>query len=255
MEQNSSNKVVSLHMQKCEGNCPHSSCCYHLKKNINQEQENKKSNLFTCSMIVGSRKYGYTIYDSRCKPLEDHDFKLLTKNPNYNITISYNDICNEKIGTLLKYKDQLQITVYTSEQILILHEFQKLFLVKDRGSWHHCFNIIDDKTDNIGRLHFPINISDKYVRLSLPVLIKHFNENARPGLSLDSCLTSWIINGKCPYNNDNYVDITYDLTTRKCPFNKNGTNLENQKIDTLFTTAAPAEQCIYEEIFNDKRPR
>ena len=43
-------------------------------------------------------------------------------------------------------------------------------------------------------------------------------------VSLDSCLLNWIINSECVFTR-NYIDVSYDGSLRKCPYNKDGITL------------------------------
>ena len=68
---------------------------------------------------------------------------------------------------------------------------------------------------------------------------------------MDSCLTSWIINKECPYTT-NYIDISYDWTVRRCPFEKEGVIIPkdfitNQNYIDLFNLPKSYGKCSYEE--------
>ena len=69
-----------------------------------------------------------------------------------------------------------------------------------------------------------------------------------PSITLDSCLENYVVHGKCVYN-ENYVDLNFDGTFRKCPFTKNG--IEVKKTDTIQSMIKHKEkpECIYSKLF------
>lgn len=136
------NKVISLHQQRCEENCPHASVCYHKNKDVrNIDVKIKRVDLL---------KSGYTVYESLCNSISKDNLQLLKKYKNYNITLSYNTIYDLLTGKsykfLLQRKDQIQVTVYNRLQAIVLKEFQKIFLVKDKESFilYKSFLVDDD---------------------------------------------------------------------------------------------------------------
>lgn len=238
MEQNCSNKIISLHMMKCEDKCHNDSSCYHLQKNI------IVNDTYNFDIEYWLKK-GYIIYNSLCKPIKENDLRLLELYKNYNITISCLDVI---ISEIMQFKNQIQLSVYDSSDLTIYADFQKLFLIKDLESYAICLYIITNNITKYGRIHFNIDQNTKNIKDYIHYISKIFNFLKPSLFSLDSCFTSWVINGKCPYDDNNYIDITYDGTARKCPFNKNGNILSNDTTLDIFKFAASHEKCLYKEL-------
>lgn len=244
--QNNSNKVVSLHLEACDRHCPHSSICYHDKKGTEQLSG-------IGELVQRCVDEGYIVYDSVCTNTRLSSGRLLvkaTKHKNYNFTFSIRALSrlNREIRNIAS---QIQVSVYDKNEIADLYVFQKLFLIHDYNS----FNLFTDTCGcDCGKLHY--NIDQKNIDFdTLKVIIRHFNDNGSKGQSLDSCVTSWIVNGCCPYENDNnYIDISHDRTVRKCPFNPVGTRTtEKTRIKDMFhLQVEPFRECKYKQYFGGK---
>lgn len=241
MEQKCSpDKIISLHFQRCSGYCPNASSCYHIQKKESGELiETQREFKIKCL------ESGATIHESVCDYQHEHK-DLLNLYPNYNITIS-SDIVSLDID-LHKHRDQLQITVYNVCNLIDFKDFQKLFLINDipslekfRGWLGHSY---------YGKLHFLID-QNRIELKDIVGITEEFNEKASEGQTLDSCLTSYLINGECPYNNNNYIDINYDLTLRKCPYEKEGIVFnQNTPVKELFNFAS-LPKCNYTKYFEE----
>lgn len=230
-------KIISLHLQRCSGYCPNASFCYHMKKEKRDTLiENPIQFTYRC---VAS---GATVYDSVCN-LQEHHISLLNNYNNYNITISA-----KELSEAISIANRVQVSVYNCDELYAFNDYQKLFLIKDTKSYLQFENWLGNL--EYGRLHFIFDQS----RLTAEVLehsIRVFNEKACAGQSMDSCISSFLINGECPYNSSNYIDISGDRTIRKCPYRKNGIEFEeNSEIEELFNlTFKP--KCKYTEFFEE----
>lgn len=238
MEQNYfHNKIISLHLQRCSGYCPNASSCYHMQKEKRDTLiENPIQFTYRC---VAS---GATVYDSVCN-LQEYHIDLLSNYANYNMTISAREMIKG-----YHIKDRVQVSVYDCVDLYNFSEYQKLFLIKDTKSYLQFKDWLGNK--DYGRLHFIFDQS----RLTAEVLecsIRLFNEKACNGQSMDSCVTSFLINGECPYSNHNYIDISSDRTIRKCPYDIRGIEFqEESEIEELFNlTFKP--KCKYTEFFEE----
>lgn len=239
MEQNCSSKVVSLHYERCSGYCPNASSCYHLKKNIG-----------VYSLVKGIEFYldkGYKVHESICGlPITDSG-KLLERYPNYNITIS-SDIASKVC--IQNFVHQIQITVYDLNKMFKYKDYQKLYLINSDDSYNYAKIILDAQYD-IGRIHFLFD-QDYITPSKIFKFIQFFEKNRFDGASVDSCLTSWLVNGQCPNMNGNYLDETFDGTFRKCPYAKNGKRLstyEVSSVEEMFHEEILPERCKYAEMF------
>ena len=245
MPQNCSNKVISLHFHKCrEGHCPNSKVCYHI---------NKTKLDFTKYGITGTDlvrrallNQGYKVHESVCTTgTLEYYISLLNLYKNYNITISKKDF---QTSNLEEFYNQIQVTIYDIEDAIAFKNYQKLFLIKDDLSLDIGIALL--KTLDLGRIH--IIIEQSYLESNARILTylihaneKKFNKQA----SLDTCLTSWVVNGCCPYVT-NYIDITYDATVRKCPYQKDGYLI--QGVEDSFQNTPVRTDCIYYKLFQRK---
>lgn len=248
MEPNSSNKekVLSLHMEEC-GGCPNSSMCYHLNKNI----QDSKFHL-TIHDKMRLLRDGWIIHESVCKEISAEHRYLLRFHNNYNITIScllFDDVLNS-------YKDQVQITIYNNESLEEHGDFQKLFLIKDDKTYDA---FLCNEFDEVGRkIHyvFDQNYLDRYkIKRICDAILRPRKEKT---ITFDSCLVSYLLNGRCPYSYNNYIDITYDGTYRYCPYEKGGKKLnlnfpyiEKEEEYKLLKSYGEKRSCIYSRFFGE----
>jgi hypothetical protein len=260
MEQNSSSKVVSLHLQGCFGFCQNASVCYHKNKVIDNRE-------FKCNegqeLRIRLLEQDYRVHESICSMDNKYHTDLAKEYPNYHITISVNEINRNNDGGYRKsfidqIKDQVQVSVYHLEEIQNYKDFQKLFLIT---SWETLGEAYQYMKMDTGRLHFLIDkgfISNTVIRQRIQDFIKNFQNRKDPLQSADTCLTSWLINGHCPYDKD-YLDITYDKTARKCPYAQRGISMNNLELDSINAYMSlhsdyhyvcdPIFKCIYKDIF------
>lgn len=262
MEQNSSNpKIVSLHLQKCSGYCPNASVCYHKNKFEGSSTVLPIMN----TMRVALLEKGYKIHESICEINNDYYFNLMENYSNYNITISCMELNkgNRKELYAEDYKDQIQVSVYTEEDVLDYKYYQKLFLIKGWESLGVAYNLMKKDT---GKLHFLLDqkflVFGKEPKKRIVNFIEEFQDRKVSHQTADTCLTSWLVNGHCP-NEKDYLDITFDKTARKCPYAKKGIdmcNLEESSIEEYMSInldyhyiCDPTFKCIYSEIFKGEK--
>lgn len=239
-----SSKIVSLHMEKCSLACPNSNVCYHKRKGLSLEG-GPLPRFFRKEML----EEGFTLHDSVCSGVTDEQYELLKNYDNYNITMPATNYLEEK-GRLHECWPRLQVTVW-DPRILSEEEIQKLFLVSERSLLLQLMSI--KRSQVIRNLHVVFDAD--FVR---ETNVFNLIALAGRGITLDSCLWSWFINGCCPYEH-NYIDITFDGTLRKCPFNYRGTDIPKDYFKNegtylgLFKLGAEAEECVYKEIFNRRK--
>ncbi len=248
MEQNSTRKIVSLHMEPCSYDCPNSNVCYHRRKIISS---GKTEEILPSNFRVEMLEKGYVLHESLCNEDILGPCVLLTRYPNYNLTLPYPTL--EKNPQLRTRSKQLQVSVYTKEQAMSILNYQKLFLIKDDETYDYT---IKKQLWNspYSYMHFCVD-QDWIDKEKLQNLTYYSMLSNTIGTTIDSCATSWIINGRCPYDHGSYVDINFDGTVRSCPFNKNGVPISevyNGDYDSLFTLKCAPEKCKYSEMFVEK---
>lgn len=236
----SCSKIVSLHMERCMRSCPHEAVCYHRRKVLSNGRALQP--LFREDML----RRDWLVYDSLCSSVTLYNLHLLTTYPNYHITLPYD--LYSSVDMLPRFRDQLQITIYDRAQARRIPDHQKLFLIKDTDSWNEASRNGMCRAP-YRNIHFVI---DQDFGLPLKDLIAMINEERN--ITLDSCLTSWLINGRCPYSHGNYIDISSDWTVRTCPFNIYGIPISGQDIgesyEGLFMLRQDPEKCIYSKIWD-----
>lgn len=248
MEQSSTDKIVSLHMHPCSYDCPNSDVCYHRQKEISS---GKTEEVLPLNFREEMLERGYILHESICSTNILYPCSLLAKYKTYNITLSYSIF--EKNPQLRTRSKQLQITVYTKEQARQVLNYQKLFLVKNdetlqyvikEGLWNAPYSY----------MHFCID-QDWITKEKLRDLFYYRMLSNTIETTIDSCATSWLVNGCCPYNHGSYIDISYDGTLRTCPFNRVGVPISevyNGDYNSLFTLQCASERCKYSELFTEK---
>ena len=248
MEQSSTTKIVSLHMEPCSYDCPNVDVCYHRKKST---FSGKTEEVLPLNFREQMLDKGYIVHESKCTQLAYWHETLLKLYPNYNITIPYSLFEKSKQNGIIIPIKQVQITVYTKEQARKVLNYQKLFLVKNDETLQYAIKE-GLWTIPYSYMHFCVN-QDWVTSTKLQELFYYKMLSNTIGTTVDSCAESWIINGGCPYNHGSYVDITYDGTLRACPFNKSGVPINevyNGDYGSLFTLQCTPEKCKYSEIFN-----
>lgn len=245
MQQNClENKIVSLHLQKCSGYCKNSKVCYH-KDKIETPSNIIRLDYLRTKLLENNA----TIYESVCILNELYHKHMLPMWKNYNITISSDIFTND----YRSFTKNIQITIYTFEEAFKYKEYQKLFLVKDKYSVEDAYTFFNTSR-NTGKVHLILeqNFLSKNLDL-IEVFIKRHQNRYNSNISLDTCLTSYVINGHCPYETNNYIDITYDRTLRKCPYKKEGhlipSELDLDDYDKLFIQNIDKPDCLYSKLF------
>jgi regulator of RNase E activity RraB len=239
MEQKCSHKVISLHLQECSGYCPNASSCYHIKKEINTEE-----NLDEDKIRLDAIKTGHEVHESICF-YGPHHKDLLQIYKNYNITLSAM-VVKLYFKELYPFKEQIQVTVYDDADIYLFSEWQKLFLINDEKNLRLFDEFLGRSTS---RLHFLLD-QEFITPARIVFLYEEFEKRASDGQTLDSCLTSWLVNGECPYEDGQYLDITYDASLRLCPYAKRGVmgNLDKNIVEQ-FEINPHKEKCKYMDIW------
>ena len=239
MTQQSCSKVVSLHMENCTHSCPNRNVCYHVGKDIVNNGD---------VLPAGFRETfldkGYTIHESICNSITDYHLSLLDFYLNYNVTLPY-ELCTNNV---LKFERQVQISIYNIAQAKDprINSHTKLFLIKDKSTYEQSFKMWNSA---ITKIHLVVDknfiTEDRLKDLVIKRMLATGNN-----VTIDSCIESFIINGKCPYDNGTYVDITYDGTVRACPFEKNGIKIPKSfNLDEVFTLCK-TPSCKYKDFFS-----
>lgn len=198
---------------------------------------------------------GWEVYESVCNGIQPQHWHLLKFYKNYNITIS----CEDYEPYLDRTKDQVQLTIYNENQAETFREYQKLFLVKNDETWKYFL-----KYSNMGyaqhKIHYIFEqnymTKDKFRRVAEQKM--YANDFS---VTVDSCFTSFMVNGRCPYSYGRYIDITFDGTVRSCPYALEGEHLPDglfqmnysdweKEMDQIFDrTETQLENCIHLELF------
>jgi len=243
-------KIVSLHLDGCKGGCRNASACYFLKRSIVPDSINKTA--IKRILLMN----GYTIHDAVCELIDDN--LILLTSEHYNITVS-NKILQkfDKKKELLAFKNQISVSIYSYKESVCseLRDIQKMYLIKDDKTLQ--FFMRNVKNERINKIHFCID--QEYLESSgkLPEIIKTFSKKATGIKSMDTCLSSFVVNGKCPYEKNNYVDVSADLSVRRCPFVINGTKLNTlgNSILTAISNSLKLESncdtCYYHKFFKE----
>jgi hypothetical protein len=101
----------------------------------------------------------------------------------------------------------------------------RLRLIKDDETWEYFL-----KYSNMGyaqhKIHYIFEqnymTKDKFRRVAEQKM--YANDFS---VTVDSCFTSFMVNGRCPYSYGRYIDITFDGTVRSCPYALEGEYLPN----------------------------
>lgn len=238
MRQTYSNKIISLHLEPCEHGCPNQDVCY-LKKRVLS-----KGYPLPPTFKDDILEQGFQVYDALCRPLNELDIHRLETYDWYHVTLSDRDYENG-LHPKSFHLGQVQKSVYKLDEQSSDGTLQ-LFLIKDEKSFNEAYESLTNKRSN--NLHFNVTRewSEGYMGC---FILQNFSRN----ISVDTCLTSWMINNECPYETD-YIDISHDWTVRRCPFEKEGTPIpegliaDKNYID-LFSLPFKAGQCAYEQYF------
>lgn len=248
MEQTYSDKIVSLHLEKCERtHCKNRKICYHVNKHI-ITNTSSLANIYPFEFSIKKiLKLGCKVYESICIRLTDRHLDLLQEFKNYNVTIPYDLMVPE----LSNYRSQVQVSVYDKSQIYnIGNTFWKLFLIKDNITLNEANSYINM---NIPQMHYILALD--YIKESkVPITVLVGKKLEKTVLSLDSCLTSWILNGRCPYKHYNYIDLTYDGTLRTCPYSKKGMDITKltMPFEALFDIEPSPCECEFKKMLEKK---
>ena len=252
-----SKKIISIHSNACHTKCEHANVCYFING------EHKKENMkYPISSVFKNITYDYDMHYSACNM---EDFMLIIPhiifNDNRFITVSHNLF--KQLSTLEfetdkyeKLKSKCQITVYDLDTIKSKEykDVQKMFLIKDDKTYETAINILKTyKVNGYSKIHFPIEQSwAANNKRNIISLVSYWNQSEDKSLSLDSCLENYILNNTCVYADD-YIDLRYDGTVRRCPFTTDKKDIHDINIDNpndMFDI--PFEpMCIWKEMFKE----
>ena len=237
-------------MEVCKKRCPHINICYHKQKYKSEHEQSFSLGLRGRVWIL---RDGYIIHESICNRLKPMHWHLLKSYSNYNITMS----CEQYEPYLDKVKEQVQLTVYNVDQAEIFRDYQKLFLIKDDDTWEYFLKHWN-MDFGIHKIHYIFE--QNYItkdKLRIAAEKKMFSNDS--SVTVDSCFTSYMLNARCPYSYNNYVDITYDGTMRSCPYMKTGKlmpfsfednfNEYKQLMDSVFQVETLTKKCKYLKFF------
>jgi hypothetical protein len=240
----------------CRGNCPNASVCYYLKRTRVTNRTVCSSDKLRNSILNSGAK----VYESICVTDGSYHNTLLSRYRNYNITMSSSllEYCIDIYDTNWSGSvDQIQLSVYTLKDVFNpeFEKYQKLFLIKNVETLARAYEILNT-TLHSGKVHLILDQS--FLRLEKAIaldLIKAHQNRRNPLVSIDTCLTSFVINGKCPYQDNNYIDISHDETLRTCPYKETGNiynstrNIVPEDMEEIFRVKFPENNCIFKEIF------
>lgn len=237
-------KIVSIHADDCYDGCPNRSACYLQKR---KHKENINPHTYRMTAILS----GYSVYEAICSLYPgDTRLDLVRRHPNYNLTISCKifDRTTSNVGIELSFLPikQLQISCYDYIDLVRFREYQKLFLIKDEDTFLMYKQL--QKDTRIEKVHFTIDLQWLSID-KLKEIVEVHNSSPLHGITLDSCLSNWIVNGKCMYTTT-YVDLNRDKTFRKCPFKLEGIPINDLTIEEMISFSEPCT-CKYQKFFNE----
>jgi len=127
---------------------------------------------------------------------------------------------------------------------------QKIFLIKNVETFNIAKNIFE-LPKSYSKIHFVLE--QQFVKDNkdlILALVSAWNNCTNKTLSLDSCLQNYVLNGTCAYK-DNYIDIRYDGSVRRCPFSDEYHDINYDNPDDMFSIPFKPS-CIYHEMFGEK---
>ena len=210
--------IISLHLDKCNNiNCLNQDICYHNNKYFSNETFNvPKAKIYELL-----KNEDIIIYDALSK-VHEYNIDLLHTYKNYNVTIEFGTLLESKLaGQTYKYKDNVFISC--NENDITCNSFKpynKIHLYK----WDINDKSLEKLVNTVENTHFVFDrdsLNDSRLKIITEIYLKYMYQKETTN-SIDSCIENLIINGECPYKNHNYIDITYDNTSRLCPFKKQG---------------------------------
>ena len=256
---------ISFHRDNCSiNNCQNKEVCYHLKKG--NKKEVISQNIWYVFIEDILKKYtNANIYDSLCKnELDILRVDLLNRYKQYSLTLPYftNDFILKYWAIYNMHLDQIQTTVYDIDTPVFLKNMTKIFLIKDvktLNSYKELSTMSKSQIKNLGKIHFAIDenfLNKSVLREILNVFLSKKLKHEK-NITLDSCLTSYFLNGVCPYKKD-YIDISQDLSYRFCPFSEAPDgyltidNIINVQLPDNISEVKKCRDCNYNKIFNFK---
>jgi hypothetical protein len=243
MVENSS-KLVSIHSDECHTGCPNIDVCYFVKR-----KESKVVNLTDLRLKAISA--GYIVHEAISSIIQPTDARLnlVRINKNYNLTVSRNLFdYNITLTRELSYLpiNQVQVSCYDHRDLFRFIDYQKLFLIKDEVTFNTYKEIQNDI--RLTKVHFTID-QQWLTSSTLKEIVEIHNSSPLHKITLDSCLSNWVVHGKCMYM-ENYIDLSTDGTFRKCPFKVEGMPINDKTIKEMIQYTEPVT-CKYQKIFNE----
>ncbi len=240
--------IISVHGDKCGFDCPHAAVCYHRRKD---EQELDTKTLRKIMIDIFSNVKDAEVYISVCSYSDFAMCSMLAStltetNVNFTLPVTLWR-ANKAFSAAVSSK--LQVTVYNMEDIIeIGNDVQKLYLIKDDETFNTAMTIMTD--ESVSNIHFPID-QNYATKENLTIILKAWKKMKDTTITIDSCLENFVVHGKCVYS-DNYVDVNYDGTYRKCVFEKKGFKMRKDLTlnDMINTKYMP--KCIYSKLFSNR---
>ena len=250
-------KIISVHNHPCITKCQHADVCYFFNGKHEIENDNFLNMIpidDAIDKITGEKEIHYSGCEFMASFLT-YSGSILGNELEKSMTISYNHYKNMKElmnkDDFVQFKLNIQLTVYTLKQLQDpeLKDVQKLFLVKDELSYGIAVKVFNNP-DKYCNIHFPI--TQEWARDNpdqLPYLISIWNTSLNDTLSLDSCLENFLLNKKCIYSED-YIDLRYDDTVRRCPFSDECHKINHENPDEMFNIIFKPD-CLWSELFRE----
>ena len=254
-----SKKIISVHNHKCTTGCPHKDVCYFVngkhfdelppKNNVIEEAIDNMSEDFEVHYSGCDPMPSMATYASNCSGNEDERHMTMSVNEYKKFKADKSNIFKNK-----DFDKNVQMTVYTLKDLQKeeYKDIQKMFLIKNEETFQIACEVFMDY-ENFNNIHFPIEHTWAEENVSkLTTLVAEWNKirDKENNISLDSCLENYLLNGTCVYA-DNYIDLRYDGSVRRCPFSDEFHKIDSENPDKMFEIKF-TPNCIYKKLFGNK---
>ena len=247
-------KQISVHNHKCTKPCEHANICYYINgKHKDSKITSDKIDEVINKISGDDNKIYYSVCDFMSAYITYSD--SIYPNTNRSMTIS-NNIYKHFISMFnpsdrKQFNKKVQLTVYTADDLGDdnLKDIQKMFLIKDQESYELAELILRNPTE-YHNIHFPIYHEWAKANQDLVLILVGLwltNSYLNTSISLDSCLENYIVNNKCVYA-ENYIDLRYDGSVRRCPFSDESHDIDIDNPDNMFNIPF-TPNCIWHELF------
>jgi hypothetical protein len=240
-------KIVSIHIDECKNPCSNKKQCYLRKRAVHGTD-------IQCEI----KWFGEGFYDwAASNDVQVHWAVSCTDNiypiecdmeefDNFHMTLPYKFY--KRSTGLKKYGSRIQVTVHDVKELKAVQKdgVQALYLVKDKTTFKEAIKLLKKQY----KVH--LNIDQEWVRNNrqdFDYLVTCWPQ-IPDHVTVDSCVQNYALYGKCMFIKD-YIDINYDGTVRRCPFESQGVPIGNKTMDELFKVKYKPN-CIYTEIFRRK---